>query len=1174
MAGSQLRLTTVAIALMAVAACHCDDRFLPLSQTTLTIVSPQNNASYGAGQSFTFEATASNALGISSLALYAGASSGVACQQATDCSTGQVCDLLDRCIGALLKTCTGTAGKPSLSCSVTVPVDTYRALIVLGQITLTAIAVDEKQETAHASVTIDVKPLTIVFTAPTPTAGSNPPVADVSGVSPVAVAVTSSIPLASVTIKSETGVALGSWLNDPTGSMFSQSVDWGLTLGAGMHRLIATARDVEGNVSSALLDVQVGTPTIQFTMPTITPGTSPAVADVAGTSPVAVEVTSAIPLAEVVITYDNGLPLASWPNNPTGTTFQQTVDWPGKLGPGLHHLTAAATTVDLERATATLDVMVGLPSIHFTKPVPASGSNIAEVAGTSPVAVKVSTPVPLTLTSVIIVTDSGNTLAEWNNNPTGTTFQQSVNWEPVIGAGTHTLTATGTWSDGETATATLEVSIGSPSIQFTMPAITPGTNPTAANVSGVGPVAVEVMTPNGLTLSSVDITAENGTSIGQWGPNPVGTTFQQMIDWATVLGTGTHTLTAKGAWSDGETATATLVINVAGASISFTEPTITPGTSPAAADVSGTSPVAVAVVTPTGVTLSSVVITSDNGATIGNWSPNPTGTAFQQSVNWTAVVGSGMHTLTATGKWSDGEMATATLDVNVGAPMISFTQPALTAGTNPAVADVSGVSPVAVATVTPGNLTLSSVLITADNGATLGTWTPNPTGSTFQQNVDWATQVGLGMHLLTATGSWSDGETAHAMLVVQVGGPTIQFTAPMITAGTNPAVADVSGSSPVAVAVGTPPGLILASVVIVSDNGATIASWSPNPTGSAFSQTIAWATAVGTGTHLLTATATWTDTETAKATLTVNVAKPPCASDADCQSGYRCCTNDGTCNPIVAAGGDCDCTHPCPTNQGCFPGICGATPSQCRPGCNPGSHSGAGQLPAACNPVNGQPSFCNPLPADQVTAQNMGGACQLGDNCSVTAQNCPAMPLDRAKPVSATNPIVPYSCIPFAPNLNGCYPAGGLAAGAPNCTQYCGGNENPDGASQGMISATNCAVGLECVQAIGPNGPLGPPACLAQCGNPSTNNSVSNQCPAGSNDSCEQVYEPFGSAHQVNFTTGSCCAALGEPCTVAEPFFCCSDYCSAGGKCCLPRGLGCARNADCCSGSCGFFGCN
>jgi hypothetical protein len=293
--------------------------------------------------------------------------------------------------------------------------------------------------------------------------------------------------------------------------------------------------------------------------------------------------------------------------------------------------------------------------------------------------------------------------------------------------------------------------------------------------------------------------------------------------------------------------------------------------------------------------------------------------------------------------------------------------------------------------------------------------------------------------------------------------------------------------------------------------------------------------------HTLTAVATATDGETAKATLLIDVATPGCMSDADCTNGNRCCVNDGTCNPPVAAGADCDCDHPCPSSQGCFPGICGSTPAKCYPGCYPGSDGDAthpnGQLPDSCPDQAGQPAFCNPLPASQVTAANKGGACVVGDNCNVTTQNCPMLPLDRSQPQGANNPLVKYNCLPVAPNLNGCFPAGTKTSGQANCDQVCGTVAAGTAAVQ-----DNCAPGYECVQPVDSTGtPRGPAACAQQCASPSTTGNPSNQCSI-SGDTCIGVYQPYGQ-YMVNFTTGSCCGA-----SLASS---------------------CSQGTDCCSGSCG-----
>jgi hypothetical protein len=327
---------------------------------------------------------------------------------------------------------------------------------------------------------------------------------------------------------------------------------------------------------------------------------------------------------------------------------------------------------------------------------------------------------------------------------------------------------------------------------------------------------------------------------------------------------------------------------------------------------------------------------------------------------------------------------------------------------------------------------------------------------------------------------------------------------------------------------------------VTSENGTTLVQWTTNLSGTVYQGNVAWATELGLGAHTLTATGNWSDGETATATLNVQVR---CSSDTDCSSGERCCSNDGTCNPIVAENADCDCDHPCPSDQGCFPGVCGETPAKCRPGCFPGSGVTAqypsGKLPDPCPAQNGSPAFCNPLPADQVTAQNKGGACAVGDNCSVTAQNCGMLPLDRSQPASASNPLVPYNCLPVAPNLTGCFPAGTVGSFGTGCTENCGGN--------GEVTSTNCAAGYECVQSVDSSGnPLGPAACEKQCANPSQTGLPTNECSSNGQETCIEVYQPYGPTNMVFFTSGSCCVLPLDHCT--ENAECCDGKCTAG-KC-------------------------
>ena len=367
---------------------------------------------------------------------------------------------------------------------------------------------------------------------------------------------------------------------------------------------------------------------------------------------------------------------------------------------------------------------------------------------------------------------------------------------------------------------------------------------------------------------------------------------------------------------------------------------------------------------------------------------------------------------------------------------------------------------------------------------------------------------------LTAVTKDTSDQTVQKSVKVILPGLTVKFVLPTLSQP-NPPVASVHDASPVEVAVTSLVDLNAVQVT-VDQSDQPLAQWRP-AAGTASqpqpiqltSPNIAWAQQVGNGPHTLKATASDKNGNTATATLAIVF---PCASDADCSTGARCCTSDGKCNKMVGAGANCDCDDPCPVNEGCFPGNCGVLPRKCRPGCFPGSSSPQpyGTAPDSCQPEPQGgltvPAFCAQLPAAEATQANKGGACAPADNCSVSAQNCPDAPLDRNSPRSATNPIVHYSCGPASPTTVVCSPAGNLQEGATNCADSCS-----------DVSQT-CAKGLICVTSIdGSGNPLGPPTCRVECTDPSSIPlGGSSDCPAG--ESCGQVFGPGDQMYQ----TGSC----------------------------------------------------
>lgn len=247
---------------------------------------------------------------------------------------------------------------------------------------------------------------------------------------------------------------------------------------------------------------------------------------------------------------------------------------------------------------------------------------------------------------------------------------------------------------------------------------------------------------------------------------------------------------------------------------------------------------------------------------------------------------------------------------------------------------------------------------------------------------------------------------------------------------------------------------------------------------------VVWAAlAAGTGDHELKAQARDVNGQVDTALLQVRIL---CANDTECAAGTRCCTDDGLCHATVARGAECDCANPCPADQGCFPGICGQIPRKCRPGCNPGNDT---RYADRCSPQEGSTAYCLRLPANEVTAENKGGACSLADGCDVVLQDCPDLPVDRTKLPAEDNPRVAHTCVPVSPVATACLPAGTIPLDGENC-QYdtCG---DPSSA---------CGKGLLCVTTVDAQGaPQGPSHCSKQCARPQFSGfpSQAPDCPQG-----------------------------------------------------------------------------
>lgn len=328
---------------------------------------------------------------------------------------------------------------------------------------------------------------------------------------------------------------------------------------------------------------------------------------------------------------------------------------------------------------------------------------------------------------------------------------------------------------------------------------------------------------------------------------------------------------------------------------------------------------------------------------------------------------------------------------------------------------------------------------------------------------DFADQIQTAQITLTAVAQDAGGEESRKSITVLVKPIVVRFITPAPTEDGTPTV--LTGPSPLEVEILSAHGVERAQVVFDGDNVLH------NFTQAPFKVTIDWGPRLIAGEHRLVARARDTQGETADAYVDVVVM---CQDDDACGEGTRCCVDKGTCHDIVGAGDLCDCERPCPESQGCFPGTCGQTPRRCRPGCFPGNSNVRADR---CSDQDGRAAYCNDLPANERTDENRGGACAPADNCDVVQQNCPDLPLDRTRAVGPDNPAVPHNCVPVAPTVNACIPAGSKRLDEDGCSDECG----PEGALMG------CGKGMLCVSTVDQNyNVIRGPHCARQCATPNS----------------------------------------------------------------------------------------
>jgi hypothetical protein len=122
--------------------------------------------------------------------------------------------------------------------------------------------------------------------------------------------------------------------------------------------------------------------------------------------------------------------------------------------------------------------------------------------------------------------------------------------------GTLSLSATAVTTAGAVTSRTISVAVSYLACSFDRPAVTSGSNPPSAVVSGEDPVTIGVT--NAFPISEVLVTSDTSVSVALWEFEPYTTT----VDWCAVLGSGTHGLTVSCQDNQGNTGSNTLQVDV------------------------------------------------------------------------------------------------------------------------------------------------------------------------------------------------------------------------------------------------------------------------------------------------------------------------------------------------------------------------------------------------------------------------------------------------------------------------------------------------------------------------------------------------------------------------------------------------------------------------------------
>lgn len=202
--------------------------FVRPAKTEIVIVEPEAGSTIVAGDPVAFKATAETPVGLKWLALYVG--------------------------DAEIHRCHADEEEPfALACEKSFLINDHSTQIAGQSVVLTARTENRRGFEDSESVEVIVRPIKVRFRQP-PVTMNNPPRAVVRGTSPLELQVISAIPVIDLEVRYGDEQQLMYKKSSPP---FLTTINWGLVLQTGEHRLVAYARDEKGNLDQTELLVRV-----------------------------------------------------------------------------------------------------------------------------------------------------------------------------------------------------------------------------------------------------------------------------------------------------------------------------------------------------------------------------------------------------------------------------------------------------------------------------------------------------------------------------------------------------------------------------------------------------------------------------------------------------------------------------------------------------------------------------------------------------------------------------------------------------------------------------------------------------------------------------------------------------------------------------------------------------